>query len=64
MNSHSKIQDILAHFKAKIRVPDNETKSQMKMSGSDLKVIKESACTIKAPQMKKQREKHVLGDDF
>ena len=45
-------------------MPDNEVKSQMKMKGSDLKVIKKGACTIKAPQMKKQREKHVLGDDF
>ena len=45
-------------------MPDNEAKSQMKMTGSDLKVVKESACTIKAPQMKKQWETHVLGDDF
>ena len=64
MSSHFKVQDVLACFKVKIRAPDNDAKSQTMMQGFDLKVIKESACTIKAPQKKKQREKHVLGDDF
>ena len=45
VNSHFKVQDILACFKAKIKMPDNDAKSQMKMQGFDLKVVKDSACT-------------------
>jgi len=59
VNSHSKIQDILACFKAKIRMPDNEAKSQMKMTGSDLKVIKKSACTNKLHRQR-TNEKHMF----
>ena len=59
MNSHLKVQDILAHFKVKIRMPDKEAKSQMKMIGSDLKVIKKGACTIELHR-KRTNEKHMF----
>jgi len=54
-----KVQDILAHFKAKIRMPDNDAKSQMMMQGFDLKVVKESACTIKLHRWR-TNEKHTF----